>query len=42
LNASAPAAAFGHTFAWALALTALAVVPALLLAQGTSPKSAKK
>ncbi|GAA3549223.1 MDR family MFS transporter [Nonomuraea rosea] len=26
-----PATAFGHTFGWALALTALAVVPALLL-----------
>jgi hypothetical protein len=27
----APAAAFGHTFAWALAFTALAVIPALAL-----------
>jgi EmrB/QacA subfamily drug resistance transporter len=32
----APAAAFGHTFAWALACTALAVIPALALPRRAS------
>jgi hypothetical protein len=37
----APCTAFGHTFAWSLALATLAVVPTLFLSRGKSSRRSR-